>query len=166
MMRIGIISDTHIPSRAAEIPKEFLEWFKENRVDLILHAGDVNDEIVLKDLEKIAEVKAVKGNTDYLDLPKELILEIKGKRILLFHSDNIYPRGDINKMLDYAKEKMVDIVVYGHTHLPLFTYVNGIYFLNPGSATGVRSGEIKRSVKSVAILYLENKIKVEFNILD
>jgi len=164
-MKIGIISDTHIPRRAKEIPKEFLKWFEKNKVDLILHAGDLNDPNILEILKEIAEVKAVRGNTDYIDLPEELILEIEGKKILLFHSDNIYPRGDISKILKYAKEKKADIVIYGHTHLPFFTYINGIYLINPGSATGVRSGEIEESIKSVAILSLKNKIKVKFKIL-
>jgi len=162
-MILGIISDTHIPWRAKSVPIEFMKWFENEKVELILHAGDLNEPKVIDILSNIAEVKAVKGNTDYIDLPKELIIKIEDRRILLFHSDNVYPRGDINKIAQYAKEKEVDIVVYGHTHIPIFTYKNGIYLLNPGSATGVRSGEINDCTKSAAIMEIkDDKIQVRF----
>ena len=62
-MLIGVISDTHIPYRATNIPKKVFEEFKD--VDLILHAGDIEELSVLDELKKIAPVKAVNGNCDY-----------------------------------------------------------------------------------------------------
>jgi len=157
-MRIGLIGDTHIPNRAKEIPKEFLDIFREEKVDLIIHTGDINDPEVLEELEKISEVKAVRGNTDYLDLPDHLFLNIEGYRIFVFHSDEVYPRGDVEKILSIAKERNANIVIHGHTHLPRFLYERGVYIISPGSATGVRSGEIKETVKSIAILDISSRI--------
>ena len=62
-MLIGVISDTHIPYRSRNIPSKVFEEFKN--VDLILHAGDIEDLSVLDELEKIAPVKAVNGNCDH-----------------------------------------------------------------------------------------------------
>jgi len=161
-MKIGLISDTHIPNRAKEIPKYFLEVFRNENVDLILHLGDVNERYVLEELEKIAPVKAVMGNTDYLDLPEYLTFDIDKYRIFAFHSDNVYPRGDIKQILSIAKKMNANVVIHGHTHLPRFLYEGGIYIINPGSATGVKSGEIKETIKSISILEISESLKVKF----
>ena len=61
-MLIGLISDTHIPDRAKEIPEKVFEAFSE--VDLIMHAGDLTSPKVIDDLEQIAPVMAIQGNMD------------------------------------------------------------------------------------------------------
>jgi uncharacterized protein len=61
-MRIGVLSDTHIPLRARILPPVLFELFAG--VNLILHAGDLIDEQVIKDLSAIAPVEAVAGNLD------------------------------------------------------------------------------------------------------
>ena len=164
-MKIGLISDTHIPTRAREIPKDFLDFFKENNVDLIIHCGDIEDKKVLDELNKIAETKAVLGNIDYLDLPEKLIFNIENYKVLVFHSDIIYPRGDKDKLVEFAKLNNANVVIFGHTHIPLFTYYRGVYLINPGTATGVRSGETKDVVKSVAILEIKDKLNVKFLVI-
>jgi len=164
-MKIGLIGDTHIPNRAKEIPNYFLEVFKNEKVDFILHLGDVNEKYVLEELERIAPVKAVIGNTDYLDLPEYLTFEIDKYKIFAFHPDNIYPRGDIKQILSIAKRMNANVIIHGHTHLPRFLYEEGVYIISPGSATGVRSGEIRETVKSIAILEISDYLKVKFFII-
>ena len=61
-MRIGVLSDTHIPTRARCLPPEIFTVFKN--VELILHAGDLVDPLVLSELETLAPVQAVAGNMD------------------------------------------------------------------------------------------------------
>ncbi|MEM4511531.1 MAG: YfcE family phosphodiesterase [Nanopusillaceae archaeon] len=166
-MKIGIIGDTHIGLRAKEVPKEFVEFFIKEKVDLIIHCGDINEEVALEELNKIAEVKVVKGNTDYLALPKELILDLNGYRFFIFHSHVINPRGDINKMLEYVrgvKNVNPNFIIFGHVHYPIFIWREGIFFVSPGTATGVRSGEIKKTIKSVAVIDLDN-LEVKFKII-
>ena len=67
---IGVISDTHIPTRADKIPEKVFDVFKN--VDLIVHAGDIVSIGVIEELEKIAEVIAVHGNDDPPELRKKL----------------------------------------------------------------------------------------------
>ena len=74
-MLIGLISDTHIPDRAKEIPEKVFEAFSE--VDLIMHAGDLTSPKVIDDLEQIAPVMAIQGNMDRargIDLPTAKVI--------------------------------------------------------------------------------------------
>ncbi|MGC8844157.1 MAG: YfcE family phosphodiesterase, partial [bacterium] len=82
-MKIGVISDTHIPTRADRLPEAVFQHFKG--VDLILHAGDIEDIGVLFELEEIAPVKAVIGNMD----PYELENNLPSKRIVKAGAVNI-----------------------------------------------------------------------------
>ena len=166
-MKIGLISDTHIPNRAKRIPQEFLDWFIDENVDMIIHCGDVTSKESLKPLQKITEdIKVVRGNSDYYDYPKELLLSVDDWKIYVFHSSDVYPRGDVYQLYKRGIEKKVDIVIFGHTHIPFFTKVENIFLINPGSATGVWSGEVENTPKSVAILELKKKsIKARYYII-
>lgn len=93
-MLIGLISDTHIPDRARQIPPNVLTSFKD--VDLIIHAGDLTTQSVIDELEKIAPVMAIQGNMDRvagLDLPKTRVIDVEGVRIGVAHGE-VYPRAD------------------------------------------------------------------------
>ncbi|RIB35256.1 MAG: hypothetical protein BXU00_01845, partial [Candidatus Nanoclepta minutus] len=59
-----------------------------------------------------------------------------------------------------ARRVNANVVIHGHTHLPRFLYEDGIYIINPGSATGVKSGEIKETIKSISILEISESLKV------
>ena len=135
---IGVISDTH-----ALLRKEAVSALYGS--DLILHAGDIGDPDIIKRLESIAPVIAVRGNVDVspdLDkFPLKRIIMIGGIQILLVHNIS-----DI----DYKPEdKNTDIVVYGHSHKAAKEIKNGVLYFNPGSAGKKRfnfalgTGEIK-----------------------
>ncbi len=139
-MIIGVLSDTHIPDRANKLPDKVIEEF--NDVDLIIHCGDVTSESVLDELKEItSNTFAVKGNMDYINLPKEKMLKIHNFNIGIIHGDTIYPRGDTLKMKYYCMEKNLDVLISGHTHSPLIKEVSilelnrNILLLNPGSPT-------------------------------
>jgi len=134
-MKIGVISDTHIPERANDIPKEVYLAFKD--VDLIIHAGDLVTIKVLESLRKIAQVKAVLGNMDSSDLHKELKareeFQIKNFKIGLTHGS-----GHPAKLLDLIKDrfpKETDIVIFGHSHRPFNEKIDKTLFFNPGTPT-------------------------------
>ncbi|WP_423792939.1 YfcE family phosphodiesterase [Methanocaldococcus indicus] len=148
-MLIGILSDTHIPDRAYSLPKTIFDIF--STVDLIIHCGDITDREVLDSLEDLTNVVAVKGNMDYLDLPKKEILNIDNLKIGVIHGDIIYPRGDLLKLKLLAKEMGVDVLISGHTHIP-FIEKRDILLLNPGSPTVPRC-----PLKSVMTFDTENK---------
>ena len=87
-MRIGVISDTHIPKAAQDIPRQIYREFK--KVDLILHAGDLVELSVIEKLKKLAPVKAVCGNMDEhkvrAALPEKEVISLEnGIKIGLIH---------------------------------------------------------------------------------
>ena len=147
-MKIGVISDTHGHIHPGAF--DCLEG-----TDLILHAGDIGNETVLSDLETLAPVKAVSGNTDSFPLVGRLketeIIAVAGLRIYLTHRFIEGGRTIPPVMKDVQKEKP-DIVVFGHTHRQHTEQSNGIFFFNPGAAGHRRPG----TRTGVGILDLEN----------
>ena len=132
-MLIGLISDTHIPDRAKEIPEKVFEAFSE--VDLIMHAGDLTSPNVIDDLEQIAPVMAIQGNMDRargIDLPTAKVIEAEGLKIGIVHGE-VYPRADTQQLVYLAKELDVNILVSGHSHQPKIEQTDGVLLLNPGS---------------------------------
>ena len=151
-MLIGLISDTHIPDRAKEIPQKVFESF--DNVDLIIHAGDLTSPKVIEDLEKIAPVMAVQGNMDRangIDLPKAKIIEAEGLKIGVVHGE-VYPRADSDQLLYLAQELGADILVSGHSHQPKIEQKNGVLLLNPGSPIVPRLAD-----RTVMLLEINNK---------
>lgn len=157
---VGLISDTHLPTRAREIPPKVFEIFRN--VDLIIHAGDLVDIKVLKELKKIALVIAVHGNMDFPEvmnsLPPINSVEIFGKRIGVVHDAGIF---GTEKMKRIAKENNFDILIFGHTHRQFLMEDEGKIFINPGSATNPIPPFLVKP--SVAILRIsEEKVEVIF----
>ena len=153
-MLFGIISDTHIYDRAMELPKIVFDEF--SNVDLIIHCGDITDKDVLEWLGDIADVVAVKGNMDYLNLPKQEILDVNDIKIGIIHGDEIFPRGDRLKLRLLGKEMGVDVLISGHTHTPFIDDCKDILLLNPGSPTVPRC-----SIRSIMKLYLDEKVSAK-----
>ena len=139
-MKIGLISDTH-----GQVPNPVHAALAG--VDCILHAGDVGPMDVITELEAIAPVHAVQGNTDYgITLPETRVEEFGGITILTHHIVDVdYPSQTVRELLSTEKP---DLVVFGHTHMPFDERRNGIRFINPGSASQPRGG----TAASVAIL--------------
>ena len=146
-MRIGLISDTHVPEGEKEMQARILEVFAG--VDLILHGGDLNKRWVLDELNRIAPTLAVVGNADLFGtgLPARRVIEIGGKRIGLTHGHGNWPRYLWRKMIDllgynnefYARaacaefeRDRVDAVIFGHTHRPYLSTLGGVVVFNPG----------------------------------
>ena len=146
-MRLGIISDTHNLLRP-----EVLEVFSQ--VDHILHGGDVGDAEILIQLEAVAPVTAVFGNTDGSDmrsrLPKVAEIQLDGFDIVVTHGDQLgHPTPTLlNKAFPKA-----EIIVFGHTHTPVLELVDRtVTVMNPGSAGPRR---FVRPAPSVGIMELE-----------
>ena len=144
---VGIISDTHIPSRANDLPKEIFEVFKN--ADLIIHSGDIENLETLNELRKIAPVFAVEGNMDQKEtkenLPEGISLKIYNWKIGIIHSPFPFWLGShFNFVQEMAAKRLAekenfDILIFGHTHQPFLKESNfgskKILLLNPGSAT-------------------------------
>ncbi len=157
---IGVISDTHIPTRAKNIPKEVLDQF--SAVDLILHAGDVVTIDVINDLRELAPVEAVAGNMDLPDIRREFpefkVLEVNGKRIGIKHDTGSYI-GLSESARWLASENELDILIFGHTHKQLLKVEEGRLYLNPGSPTNPIPPFLVRP--SFAILRVGEKIEAK-----
>jgi len=155
MTRIGVISDTHIPIAAQKLPAEIYKAFKG--VDLILHAGDLVDISVLKDLNKLAQTQAVHGNMDSLEVQKELpakrIVKVGKFSIGLIHGFGS-PFNLMNRIKGEFTEK-VDAIVYGHSHSFVNEVHEGILYFNPGSPTD----KIFARHNTYGVLDLEETIK-------
>ncbi len=157
-MRIGVISDTHIPTRADRLPEAIFHHFKG--VDLVLHAGDIEDIMVIYDLEEIAPVKAVVGNMDPYELREELpvkrIVKAGGINIGLIHGWG-EPEGLPKRVLEAFLGENVQCIVFGHSHQPFNQEIQGILLFNPGSPTD----RVFAPYNSIGILHIEKGIKGE-----
>jgi len=162
---IGVISDTHIPSRSPKIPEEIINDFLDRKVDYIFHLGDYTILDVYKELTNIFgkdKIFAVSGNMDEQklssQLPETRDLKILDYKIFLTHGSG-GPKGIIERLnRDYNLSKY-DIVIFGHTHKPLKEKRNGKLYLNPGTPTD------KRFTKINSYAYLKlSKSNVDFEI--
>lgn len=161
-MRIGVISDTHIPHRRKELPAFVRQAFAGS--DLILHCGDINDWSVLRELNRIAPTEAVAGNTDP-DAMSDILgcrlqLELDGYRIGVTHGHLGTGRNTPERA--YNTFPKADVVLFGHSHQPFNRVHKGCLLLNPGSPTDKR----REKHFSVAILTLGAKLEAELIYFD
>ena len=129
-MRIGVVADTH--SRG--IPQQLIDDFAG--VDLIIHAGDFCSFGDYEAFRKMGEIKAVAGNMDDAKLqkllPQRQIFKCEGFAIGLCHSYGA-PKATLKNAQKEFKSNKVDIVIFGHSHLPTKEVLNNILYFNPGS---------------------------------
>lgn len=130
---VGLISDTHVPSRAGCIPKEILQIFEN--VDYIIHAGDLVELSVIDELEQIAPVLAVHGNMDSQEvrelLPKLNSLKLFDWKIGVAHDPGLlYGMG---RMKEIIKQNGFSVFVSGHTHRSGIKWEDKTLYVNPGS---------------------------------
>lgn len=142
MTVIGVVSDTHIPVRAKKLPEILLEGFAG--VDLIIHAGDMSSDYVLYELEEIALIHAVAGNTDndYVQdkLGKKKIITVDGCKIGIIHGDGTGGT-TLERVRKAFQGDSVNCVVFGHSHIPFNEVIDDILYFNPGSPTDKRRQE-------------------------
>lgn len=146
-MRIGLISDTHIPVAAPDLWPQAYDAMRG--VDLILHGGDLVSTAVLDRLEEIAPVLAVAGNGDYGGwertvapsdprLSESKLIIVDGYRIGLVHDfqlPEVPPLRTVEGLMRHFFGGPVDVIVRGSTHRAEITTVNGVLIVNPGSPT-------------------------------
>lgn len=135
MIKIGVISDTHIPKFALDLPEDVYNDFVN--VDLILHAGDLVELPVIKNLARLAPVKAVYGNMDPSEVREKLrdkeVIKIGKVKIGLIHGYG--PPKEITKRIRSNFDTTVNAIVFGHTHMPFNEKIGKTLFFNPGSPT-------------------------------
>ncbi|MPZ81994.1 MAG: YfcE family phosphodiesterase [Actinophytocola sp.] len=137
-MRVVVLADTHAPRRWTTCPPRVADELRG--ADVILHAGDVCVPSVLDELAGFAPVHAVAGNNDGPDVlawgaPETLDLDLAGLRVAMIH-DSGPKDGRTARMRRLFPE--ADLVVFGHSHIPLDETGHGVRIFNPGSPTDRR----------------------------
>ncbi len=147
--RIGVIADTHCPEFTDRVPPSLSEILRG--VDLILHAGDINEASTLTELERIAPVEAVRGDHDtaLASLPRSREVTVEGKKIVVIHGDRsrwleepetllwtlslgyFHPHSGLARSLR-RRFPSADVIVFGHTHRAHAEVIDGTLLFNPG----------------------------------
>ncbi|WP_377639105.1 metallophosphoesterase family protein [Oryzobacter terrae] len=136
--RVLVISDTHLPLRAKDLPAEV--WAEVDRADLVVHAGDWVDVPLLDRLEaRSRRLLACWGNNDgpvlRSRLPEVARATVEGVRVAVVHETGAKQRRDERMR---AAHPDVDLLVFGHSHIPWDSAHEGLRLLNPGSPTDRR----------------------------
>jgi putative phosphoesterase len=137
-MKVVVLSDTHSPPRWKQCPPAVAEQLRG--ADLILHAGDVCTADVLVELGSFAPVQAVLGNNDSAEVaewgaPEILEMELDGLKIGMLH-DSGQAAGRIQRMRRRFPD--ANLVIFGHSHIPMDAEAGDFRIFNPGSPTDKR----------------------------
>ncbi|MEV7098508.1 YfcE family phosphodiesterase [Amycolatopsis sp. NPDC051045] len=138
-MRLLLISDTHLPARARELPPPV--WAEVAAADVVVHAGDWVDVALLDELEERSKrLIGVYGNNDgpalRARLPEIARVELDGVRLAVIHETGA--KQGREQRCD-AQFPDTDVLVFGHSHIPWDTVTPaGMRLLNPGSPTDRR----------------------------
>lgn len=159
-MRIGLLSDTHVPEAEKELPDEVMEAFRG--VDLILHAGDIYIPAVLDQLQQVAPVLAARGDDDYGAIERDErvkerhVITLDGHTLWLIHERPYpyrFPELRAKNAADEPDPDAPDVVVFGHEHSTFVGDSGGVLFVNPGSPTFLR---YRRGLGTVGILTFDS----------
>ncbi len=140
MVKIGVISDTHGVLR--DVAVEALRGS-----EYIIHAGDIGDPEILRELAEIAPVTAVRGNVDTQPwarkIPERNVLEVGGVSIYVLH--------DLHELDLKPEASGFAAVISGHSHVPKKEIRNGVLYFNPGSA-GPRRFKLPVSIGTFVVV--------------
>jgi uncharacterized protein len=174
-VKIGVISDTHIPAAGKEPPAEVVTAFAG--VDLILHAGHAYVPACIEWLARIAPVRSteswVEGSGESLTrngqvlvmemegytvgMAHELILRSLGDDVLPGEIERSFPRDEsLAAALEQIFGKPVDVVVFGYTHEAMVEVHDGVLLVNPGSPSLVRQ-QVRLGTVAILELTPENR---------
>ncbi|WBW98827.1 metallophosphoesterase family protein [Oceanirhabdus sp. W0125-5] len=135
-MKIAVLSDTHGNRTMMKCAVE-----KILHCDVVIHLGD-NDRDV-EYLKKYINVPfyVVKGNCDFGSKePSELFQHIGGKKVLMTHGHKYNVKYSLMSLMYRGLENEVDIILFGHTHVPVKVYNQNVLIMNPGSVGNPRMG--------------------------
>ena len=150
-MKLVLTADTHVPKRARDLPAEL--WRAVEAADVVVHAGDWVDVALLDAMEtRSARLVGVYGNNDgpplRARLPEVARVDLDGVRLAVVHETG--PATGRERHCD-ASFPGVDVLVFGHSHIPWDTTApSGLRLLNPGSPTDRRRQPVATYLTAVA----------------
>lgn len=161
-MRVIVLSDTHAPRFWKSCPPAVASWLRY--ADLILHAGDVCTASVLDELAEYAPVRVVLGNNDAAEVadwgaPPRLDFTVEGLPVGMIH-DSGPASGRLRRMR--AAFPAAELVVFGHSHIPLDDSDQYLRIFNPGSPTDKR----RQPHRTLGVLQIADGRLVEARIVD
>jgi uncharacterized protein len=187
---IGVISDTHIPHRLKVMPARVYELLQG--CEVILHAGDLEDPLILEPLRKIAPVYAVRGNVHWQsstgthdqDLPVSVTLPVGGHTVFMTHGHINFALTMLDKIIHVSKRptldeinqtiidrlakhkpREADIVIFGHTHKPCGLWQDGAFYFNPGAVCNTYHPRVEPSIGRLH-MQADGNIEPEWVMLD
>lgn len=156
-MKILIVSDTH--GRGLYL-KKTLE--RVCPVDLMIHLGDYEGgEKYIKSIAP-CRTEMISGNNDFFNgLPKEKTIRIGNYNVMLTHGQRYGVYSGTYLLREAAKKNHADIVMFGHTHIPVIEYKDGIWIINPGSLAFPRQHD---RMPTFVIMEIDDKGEVHFTL--
>ncbi len=159
-MKIGVVSDTHNNLKNVEI---IIDIFNDEKIPLVIHTGDISNANTLEQFSKLnSELIGVYGNNDrnesglkeiaqkynfqFQEPPRRL--KLFNREIVIFHEPD-----NIDEFL--SENKMVKVVLYGHTHRYENNLKNGVLYFNPGESAGMQKG--RNAIGILDLINLEAK---------
>jgi uncharacterized protein len=136
-LKIAVIADTHMPKRAKKLPQSLVNGIHDT--DIIIHAGDWTTMEVYQELSLIAPVLGVSGNVDTPEVKdkvgEKLIIDKQGYKIGVVHGHLGKKKTTPERALEAFKGEALDLILFGHSHIPYKQYHGDILLFNPGSPT-------------------------------
>ena len=156
-MKVLIVSDTH--GKDENLEETVL---RETPFDYFIHCGDVEGREIFMEALVECPCTIVSGNNDFFsDLPREVMIQLEGHRILVTHGHYYGVSMGLYGVLDEGKARECQVVLFGHTHRPVEETEEGILLLNPGSLSYPRQ---KGRQRSYIVMEKENGKKPTFEI--
>jgi uncharacterized protein len=156
-----VLADTHAPRRWRRCPADVARYLRT--ADVILHAGDVCISSVLDELSDYAPVWVVRGNNDGPDVaawgaPETLELQLEGLAVAMMH-DSGSAAGRCARLR--RRFPAAQLVVFGHSHIPLDQEADGLRIFNPGSPTDRR----RQPLGTFGLLHIDDGTLLEARII-
>lgn len=156
-MKVLIVSDTH---GRDEYLFQTLE--KVRPIDLLIHLGDFEgSENYIKSIAA-CPVEMISGNNDFFNgLPEERIIKIGNYNVMITHGHRYGVYYNTHKIKEAAKTRQADIVMFGHTHIPMIDVKGSIWAINPGSISLPRQ---RKRVPTYIIMEIDKKGEAHFTL--
>lgn len=155
-MKILVVSDSHGRNVYLEKVLETVE------PDMLIHLGDLEGSEIFIQNKVSCPVEMVSGNNDYFsDLEREKLITIGRYKILLTHGHRYRVHFGTETIKDWARQMGADIVMFGHTHMPLLDTSTDVTALNPGSISQPRQ---EGRIPTYAIVELDRNGEIHFTL--